>query len=213
VSDLKPDRQRRDLYKSNLPANSRKIGPVLISMFQVFQAFWMYVVFVLYGCCKSRSADIAHVAYVAIVSEACCKRVSVLEVCFIRVFWTHVACVFIWMVHMFHTYVACVLFRCLRMLQWFSSVSEASFKCFNCLQMYVATVVFRYFKSRSVLHLSSPPSAASSLPAPAGHHTAPRPGPSEPEAPRTLALLSLGRCGPGSRVEHKTECSARTSRR
>jgi hypothetical protein len=28
VSDLKPDRQRRDLHKSNLPVTSRKIGPV-----------------------------------------------------------------------------------------------------------------------------------------------------------------------------------------
>jgi hypothetical protein len=32
VSDLKPDRQRRDLHKSNLPATSRKIGPVLITL-------------------------------------------------------------------------------------------------------------------------------------------------------------------------------------
>jgi hypothetical protein len=31
VSDLKPDRQRRDLHKSNLPVTSRKIGPVLIT--------------------------------------------------------------------------------------------------------------------------------------------------------------------------------------
>jgi hypothetical protein len=30
VSDLKPDRQCRDLHKSNLPATSWKIGPVLI---------------------------------------------------------------------------------------------------------------------------------------------------------------------------------------
>jgi hypothetical protein len=29
--DLKLDRQRRDLHKSNLPVTSRKIGPVLIS--------------------------------------------------------------------------------------------------------------------------------------------------------------------------------------
>jgi hypothetical protein len=32
MSDLKPDRQRRDLHKSNLPATSRKIGPVLITI-------------------------------------------------------------------------------------------------------------------------------------------------------------------------------------
>ena len=31
ASDLKLDRQRRDLHKSNLPATSRKIGPVLIT--------------------------------------------------------------------------------------------------------------------------------------------------------------------------------------
>jgi hypothetical protein len=31
VSDLKPDRQRRDLHKSNLPVTSRKIRPVLIT--------------------------------------------------------------------------------------------------------------------------------------------------------------------------------------
>jgi hypothetical protein len=31
----------------------------------------------------------------------------------------------------------------------FSSVSKACFKCFICLQMYVATVVFECFKSRS----------------------------------------------------------------
>ena len=31
ASDLKPDRQRWDLHKSNLPATSQKIGPVLIS--------------------------------------------------------------------------------------------------------------------------------------------------------------------------------------
>jgi hypothetical protein len=30
MSDLKPDRQRRDLHKSNLPVTSRKIGPVFI---------------------------------------------------------------------------------------------------------------------------------------------------------------------------------------
>ena len=34
----------------------------------------MYVAFISYGCFKSRSGDVAHVAYVAIVSEACCKH-------------------------------------------------------------------------------------------------------------------------------------------
>jgi hypothetical protein len=65
--------------------------------------------------------------------------------------------VFIWMLHMFQIYVACVLFGCCVWLSWFSSVfqvffssvSEACFKYFNCLQTYVATVVFECFKSRS----------------------------------------------------------------
>jgi hypothetical protein len=32
MSDLKPDRQRRDLHKSNLSVTSRKIGLVFISL-------------------------------------------------------------------------------------------------------------------------------------------------------------------------------------
>jgi hypothetical protein len=32
VSDLKPDRQRRDLHKSNLPVTSWKIGPVFYDL-------------------------------------------------------------------------------------------------------------------------------------------------------------------------------------
>ena len=51
----------------------------------------------------------------------------------------------------------------------FLSVSEACFKCFNCLQTYVATVVFGCFKRRSGVASLHPSSVASSLPAPAGH--------------------------------------------
>jgi hypothetical protein len=52
----------------------------------------------------------------------------------------------------------------------FSSVLEACFKCFNCLQTYVAIVVFGCLKSRSgVASLLLSPFAASSLPEPAGH--------------------------------------------
>ena len=40
ASDLKPDRQRRVLHKSNLPVTSRKIGPVLI----IPLSFWGYAV-------------------------------------------------------------------------------------------------------------------------------------------------------------------------
>ena len=60
----------------------------------------MYVAFVLYGYCKSRSGDVAHVAYVAIVFRGMFQYYvssvsDVSEVCFICVFWTHVVIVFI----------------------------------------------------------------------------------------------------------------------
>jgi hypothetical protein len=72
--------------------------------------------------------------------------------------------VFIWMLHIFHTYVACVLFGCCVFQVCFSSVSEACFKCFNCPQTYVATIVFGCFKSRSgIVSLPILPSAASSI--------------------------------------------------
>jgi hypothetical protein len=69
-------------------------------------------------------------------------------------FRTHVASVFIWMLHMFHTYIASVfiwmqhifamVFKCCKsMIQVFqkhvSSVSEACFKYFICLLLYVAS--------------------------------------------------------------------------
>jgi hypothetical protein len=76
-----------------------------------------------YICCKCFRGMLQ--VYVSSVSD-------VLDVCFIYVFWTHVASVFIWMLHMFHTYIACVLFGCCVWLQWFSSVFQMFFfKCFR----------------------------------------------------------------------------------
>jgi hypothetical protein len=49
----------------------------------------MYVIIVSYGCCKSRSGDVAYVASV------CFGVSNVSEVCFICVFRMHVASVFI----------------------------------------------------------------------------------------------------------------------
>jgi hypothetical protein len=61
-----------------------------------------------------------------------------------------------------------MVFKCI--LVCFSSVLEACFKCFNCPQMYVVTVVFGCFKNRSgVASLLLSPSAASSRPEWAGH--------------------------------------------
>jgi hypothetical protein len=64
---------------------------------------------------------------------------------------------------MFHAYVAVVLFGCcvcfLIVFKCFSdvfaSVSNACFKCFICLQMYVASVASEYFKIRlGVAHVA-----------------------------------------------------------
>jgi hypothetical protein len=77
--------------------------------------------------------------------------------CFIYVFWTYVASVFIWMLHMFYTYVACILFGCCVCLQSF-------FRCFSSvpgLQTYVASVAFGFLKVDRVLYLSSSPSTVS----------------------------------------------------
>jgi hypothetical protein len=93
----------------------------------MLQLFHMDVAKVDRGCCTCCNCFRGMLqAYVLSVSD-------VSEVCFICGFRTHVASVFIWISHMFHTYVACVLFGYCVWLQWFSSVLEACFKCFNCL--------------------------------------------------------------------------------
>jgi hypothetical protein len=48
-----------------------------------------------------------------------------------------------------HVFYLDVVYGCNGFQVFFSSISEACFKCFNCLQTYVATVVFECFKSRS----------------------------------------------------------------
>jgi hypothetical protein len=50
------------------------------------------------------------VAYVASVSESCCKRLFKI----FHLFQTYVASIFIWMLHMFHNYVARVCSKCFR---------------------------------------------------------------------------------------------------
>ena len=71
-------------------------------------------------------------------------------------FHTYIASVFIWILHMFRTYVASVLFGCCVCFYngfkcfsgIFTSVSDLYFKCFICLQTYVASVASECFKSR-----------------------------------------------------------------
>ena len=69
-------------------------------------------------------------AYVAIVVYVCCKLLFPM---FHLFFQTYVVSVFIWMLHMLQVFYLDVAY----ILQWFSkcfsSVSDACFKCFNCL--------------------------------------------------------------------------------
>ena len=140
----------------------------------MFQTFQRYVAIEPYGCCKSRSRDVAHVAYVAIVSEACCK-------CMFRVF--HVfqryvssafsgrmlqVCLsgcFICFTHTLHVFYLDVAYGCNGFQVFQKHVSSVSTVFRRMLQLLYLDVS----KVDRVLHLSSPPSAASSLPAPVGH--------------------------------------------
>jgi hypothetical protein len=113
-------------------------------MFQVFQSFQRYVVVVSYGYCKSRSGD---VAYIASVSEACCKRLFKTFHLFLDVrcnhFYLDIAYVF---THMLKQYVLNVsaisvlcCSKCFFMLQLFYlDVAYVS----HMLQVYVPNVSF-----------------------------------------------------------------------
>ena len=66
--------------------------------------------------------------------------------------------------HTLHVFYLDVAYGCSGFQVFFQVFSEVCFKCFNCLQTYVATIVFGCFKSRSdVASLQPPPSSASSL--------------------------------------------------
>jgi hypothetical protein len=146
------------------------------------------------------------VAYVTMVVHVCCKLLFPM---FHLFFQTYVASVFIWMLCMVHTYVASVLFRCCVCFYngfkcfsgVFANVLDACFKCFINLQMYVASVVYGCFKSRSGVACPSSPSVASPrrlllLLAPIGH---------PPPPPRLLNVGDVrGRVGP-TRVR-ETDC-------
>jgi len=92
-----------------------------------------------------------HVAYVAMVVHVYCKGLFLI---FHLCFWMYCCkCVYldvayvsayaavIWILRMF--VMIFKLFSC------FTSVSEACFKCFIYLQMYIASIASRYFKDRS----------------------------------------------------------------
>jgi hypothetical protein len=119
-------------------------------MFQVFQMFQIYFAIVWTWCCKSRLRDVAHVAYVANVSEAYCKCLFKMfhlfsDVCCNR-FWydvayvSHICCnsMFL-MFELFQFYVATafilqvasVLFECFDYVLY-TYIASACSKCFIC---------------------------------------------------------------------------------
>jgi hypothetical protein len=111
---------------------------------------------VLYTDVAKRDLD---VAYVAMVIHVCYKLLFLMFHLFSQ---TYVASVFIWILHMFRTYVTSVLFECCVCFTMifkcfpcvFVSVSDACFKCFIYLQMYVAMLHMDVSNVDRVLHIS-----------------------------------------------------------
>ena len=95
-------------------------------MFQIFHLFQTNVAGVLSGCCK--------------------KDLDVVYTCMLR---AYVSSVFRYFIRMFASVSSrfCICLQCCSSV--FASVLDACFKCFIYLLLYVATVAFRYFKSRS----------------------------------------------------------------
>ena len=90
------------------------------------------------------------VAYVAMVVHIRCKRLSpMFHLCFwtycCKCFYMDVAYIFTHMLQVFYPYIAYVC----NGFQVFSGVLEARFKHFICLLLYIASVIYRCFKSRS----------------------------------------------------------------
>ena len=79
---------------------------------------------------------------IASVLSGCCIYMHVASICFkcFQLFYTYVYKYFIWMLHMF-----AMVFKCFSGV--FVSVSNAYFKCFICLLLYIATVISECFKS------------------------------------------------------------------
>jgi hypothetical protein len=123
----------------------------------------MYVAYVSFGCCKSRSG----VAYVAMAIHVCCK-------CMFQMFQTYVLsvlsgycicckCMF-QMFHLFQVYVTSVSSRCCicfrhmlqASIQNVSSVSDICYKyvlsgCYSCYTHMLQTYVCKYFICFSML--------------------------------------------------------------
>jgi hypothetical protein len=101
---------------------------------KVDQNIAYYVAMTIHVCCKR----MFQMFYLVFFSDVCCKCVY-LDVANV----SYICCkCFIWILHMFCNGFASV-FRV-----FFASVLDTCFKCFICLQMYVANVSSECFKSR-----------------------------------------------------------------
>jgi hypothetical protein len=110
------------------------VASVCFNCFRCFRGLFQRFVANRLGCCMLQRS-VTNVSFV--FSDVRCKCVY-LDVAYI----SHICYIcFIWMLHMFA--LVSSVFRCL-----FSSVSEPCFKCFICIQMYVAIVAFGCFKNR-----------------------------------------------------------------
>ena len=143
------------------------------------------------------------IAYVAMVVHVCCKLLfpmfhlffqSTLQVCLL------VCCIcFTHMLQVFYLDVAYVF-------QWFqvfsgvfASVSDTCFKCFICLQTYVANVLSGCFKSRSSVAMA--PVGGGQRPTAPTSRGAPCRVLSSPSPPfHSLHLVKAVRAQPGRRV-------------
>jgi hypothetical protein len=126
-----------------------------ICMFQVFQ---MYDAIILFRCCKSRSGNVTHIAYVAIVSETCCKRLfkNVLSVsrCLLQSFLSRCCICFTYISRQYIPNVSTV--SILGCSKWFhvASCKSGRFMCFthmlqvrvlNVSSTFQTYVAFKYF--------------------------------------------------------------------
>ena len=97
------------------------------------------------------------VVYVAMVVHVCYKLLfptfhlffrHILQVCLSR------CCIcFTYMLQVFYRCCVCVYNGFQVFLDTFASVSDICFKCFICLQTYIANVIFECFKVHRVLHM------------------------------------------------------------
>jgi hypothetical protein len=130
-------------------ASHLSLPDVAKHMFQVFSDVSTYVASVHIDVAKVNRDD----SYVAMVVDVCCKLLfSMFHMFFRCILQLCLSGYFIFFTHILRS----VLSRCCVCLQWFqvflgvfACVSDSCFKCFICLQTYVASVVSRCFKSRS----------------------------------------------------------------